>query len=724
MKTLVIQAKNSNLLQKSSSGGMFAELARYVLSQGGVVFGCTMERVEDGFDVKHIYIENENDLYKLQGSKYVQSRIGNTIKEAKNFLDNGRFVLFSGTPCQIAGLKAYLKRDYENLLTVDLSCTGTPSLKIFNDYIKFLEEKYKQKIVNFDFRNKKRFGWSCGNAVITFQSGKQKTILNYNSSYLNLFIRKKIQGECCQCCKFAGLERISDFTLADAWGFEQVYPSLLKENGGIFDKNNGISLVLINSNRGAEHFNLIEDNVIFKEVDVEKLKQFNGPLCERNIMNDTMEYVEAYKTAGYAELDRIFKKKQGLKYYYHWILPYTPKFIKNIVKLFIPPKVDCLFMTGYSLSNYGSLLTAFSLYKVFTKLGYNGKLIHYGNIYGYGKYFIKKYLPLTKICVNYKDYLKLNKHTNTFILGSDNLINLTTNKLKFFANCLFNYTDNDKKRIMISGSIGSWDGTTKNEEEHNYIKYLLDRFDYISTREEHGKNVFKNVFDVDSDWINDPVFYLEKQDFIDLTKEVNKDYSNDIMQYILYPTNKTEKIINHYKQILNSEIVKFDGNENVKYFSFDKNKSVENWLKAILTSKLVITDSFHCVAFCLIFNKDFVCIKNSHATVRFTSLFKRLGIDIPLIEDVNELPQVDISYDRNIVNQSLDDIRRYALVKLQMSLDRPKKSSYFDSEMEKYNKSFIKNQELWYKRSRLFYLFIIIPIVIPIKRVWANLKNG
>lgn len=335
MKTLVIQSKNSNILQKSSSGGMFAELARYVLSQKGIVFGCAMEKIDDKFVIKHISVDDEKDLYRLQGSKYVQSHLGNTIKEVKNLLDNGRFVLFSGTPCQIAGLKSYLKRDYENLLTVDLSCTGTPSLKIFNDYIKFLEEKYRQKIVNFDFRNKKRFGWSCGNAVITFLNGKQKTILNYNSSYLNLFIRKKIQGECCQSCKFVGLERFSDYTLADAWGFEQVYPSLLKENGGIFDKNNGISLVLINTKRAAEHFKVIEDNVIFKEVDIEKLKQFNGPLRERNIMNDTMEYLEAYKTGGYEALDILFKKKQGiLKRFYYLILPYVPKFVKTIYKKF------------------------------------------------------------------------------------------------------------------------------------------------------------------------------------------------------------------------------------------------------------------------------------------------------------------------------------------------------------------------------------------------------
>lgn len=726
LKSLAVSSKNTELSLKSSSGGMFAELAKFVLSSGGVVFGCAMEKACDKFVIKHISVYDEKDLYKLQGSKYVQSDIGISYLEAKKYLDENRNVLFSGTPCQIAGLKAFLNKDYENLLTVDLSCTGTPSLKIFNDYIKFLEQKYKQKIINFDFRNKKRFGWSCGNALITLQNGKQKSIFNYNSSYLNLFIRKKIQGVCCQNCKFVGLKRISDYTIADCWGFEKVYPSLLKENGGIFDKNIGISLVLINSERAIEYFKNINDNINCKDVNIERLKQYNGPLCENDTKDITMEYLEEYRRNGYNGLDKLYKKRQGtLKRFYYSILPYLPNFVKTFYKSFFSKKYyDCLFMTLYCLNNYGSLLTAFSLYKTIKKLGYNGKLIHYGNLYGYGKSFIKRYLPITNRCVNNKDFFKLNKISNTFILGSDNLINLETNYFPFVANCLFNYTDNDKKRIMISGSIGSWNGSTKNEEDHNYIQYLLDRFDYISTREEQGKNVFKNVYDVDSDWINDPVFYLEKQDFINLTKNINKDYSNSIMQYILYPTVKTDEIVNHYEQLLSSQVVKFDGNENVKYFSFDKNQSVENWLKAIKTSKLIITDSFHCVAFCLIFNKKFVCIKNSHATVRFTSLFNRLGINIPLIEDINDLETINFNYDKDAVNQSLTDIRNYALEKIQISLDKPIKNVTPNFEMDNFNKNYIKNNEKWYKRNRIFYFFVIVPIVIPVKKIWANIKNG
>lgn len=719
--TYIIQSKNKSYIEKSSSGGMFAELAKYVISKNGVVFGCAMERIDDGFDVKHIYIEDEKDLYKLQGSKYVQSRIGNTIKEAKEFLDQGRFVLYSGTPCQIAGLKAYLKQDYENLLTVDLSCTGTPSLEIFNSFIKFLEKKFGQKIIKFEFRNKEHMGWSCGNALISFENGKQKILYNNVTSYLYLFINKKLQNKNCQECKYIGLERISDITVADAWGIEKEYPELLKSK---FDKNRGISLVLVNTDKAKLVIKQLSENIFIKNIDINRLRKYNNPLTssQNNIFDDT--YLAEYKKFGYKGIEDLFKQKLGKKYYYYIVKNYTPKFIKNIIKLFLTQKVDCLLITAHGWPNYGSMLAAYSLQKAITKLGYSVKLINYMISVGVFKKFAQQYFKLTKLCVDRKDFYNLNKLSNTFILGSDNLINLNTCSFPFVARNLLNFTTNDKKRLMISGSIGAWDGLTQNKQEHNYIKYLLDRFDYISTREEHGKQVFEKEYNVQADWINDPVFYLKKDDFIELTKNIKEDYSNKIMQYILYPTSETKKIIEYTKKSMGLDIIKFDGNENVKYFSNNKNKSVENWLKAILESKLVITDSFHCVAFCLIFNKDFVCIKNTHATVRFLSLFKRLGIQIPLIDTVKDLQSADLSYNKDVVNKSLNDIREFALAKIQEYLLKPNKITIPNPEMEEYNRAFIKNNEVWYKRNRLFYFGIIVPFVIPIKRLCADIKNG
>ena len=725
-KYLISQSIHNDLIKKSSSGGMFAELAKFVLSKNGVVFGCTMERVEDGFDVKHIFIEDEKDLYKLQGSKYVQSRIGNTIKEAKEFLDKGRFVLYSGTPCQIAGLKAYLKQDYDNLLTVDLSCEGTPPLKIFNAYIRFLETKViKAKIIDFKFRSKKHFGWSTSGFVAIYKKGnkiKEKILPQNLSSYFSYFLSGSILQERCFSCNFTGLKRQSDITIADAWGIDREYPELIKKN---FNKNRGISLVLINSTKGNTIFEKLKLNLISSEIDINRLRKYNHPFRHPSIKPINKEaIIKIYRNDGYKGVESKFKHDLGNKYYYFVLKNHTPQFIKNIIKFFKPKQEDFLLMTLYCLSNYGSLLTAFALYKTLTNLGYKGRLINYGNFGGFGKAFIRKYLPLTKRCLNKDDFSKLNDITNTFILGADNLINLAVSELDWVSRNLFNFVSNDKKRLMISGSIGEWDGTTQNKQEHNYIKYLLDKFNSVSTREEHGKDVFENVFGVNADWVNDPVFYLQKDDFVELTRNIKEDYSNKIMQYVLYPTSETKKIVEYTKKNMGLDTIKFDGNDNVKYFSNSKNKSVENWLKAILDSKLVITDSFHCVAFCLIFNKDFVCIKNTHATVRFLSLFKRLGIQIPLIETVKDLQSADLSYNKDVVNKSLNDIREFALAKIQEYLLKPNKIIIPNPAMEEYNRAFIKNNEVWYKKNRLFYFGIIVPFVIPIKRLWADIKNG
>ncbi|MBO5852165.1 MAG: Coenzyme F420 hydrogenase/dehydrogenase, beta subunit C-terminal domain, partial [Clostridia bacterium] len=146
--------KDEGVRKDSSSGGVFTQIAKYVLSKNGVVFGALFD---ENFKVKHAYIESENDLIKLQKSKYVQSEIGVTYKEAKNFLDQGRFVLFTGTPCQIGGLQAYLKKPYDNLITQDFICHGVPSPKVWKKYID--KKKKVGNIKEVSFKDK-RTGWN------------------------------------------------------------------------------------------------------------------------------------------------------------------------------------------------------------------------------------------------------------------------------------------------------------------------------------------------------------------------------------------------------------------------------------------------------------------------------------------------------------------------------------------------------------------------------------
>lgn len=724
-KTLALQSQDINISQKSSSGGTFAQIAKYILSKNGIVFGCTMEKIPEGFDVKHIYIDDEKDLYKLQGSKYVQSNIKNTYKEAKQFLDQNRLVLFSGTPCQIAGLKAFLQnKDYNNLITVDLSCTGTPSQKLFNDYIKFLENNNKKQIINFEFRNKIKMGWSCGNALITFENKKQKIIYN-SSSYLNLFINGGIHRESCYNCQFTGLNRISDITIADCWGIELEYPNLLKQNGGTLDKDKGISLVLINTNKGEEILGKIKENLIIENIDITKLKKYNGPLRRPIKLNDTSkQYLTIYEKFGYEAMDKIFKKNLGWKYYYYTIKEHTPQFIKNIIKLFMRKptnKVDCLLLTWFAGINYGSILTAYALKESIKKLGFSVKYINNGIPIGYAKDFNKKYAETTDLCLRNKDFEDLNKLSNTFIVGADNQLDFNCVKEKMYQN-LLDFADSCSKKMIISGSFGTWKWEEKSEVMQS-LELLFKRFDFISTREDVSKQKLKEKFNIDAEWFMDPVFFLEKQDYEKLIENTKtNDYQNSIMSYVLYPNKETKNTIKYIQKKYNLDINYFYGNELAMSIKNSPNISVENWLKSIRDSKFIITDSFHCVAFAIIFNRPVICLKNKCDTTRFSSIFKKLNINIPIYKTfqdfLNNFDNIqNINFEK--INQNIEMNKTQILTKIKEELykeKQPKKEieNQFLKLKEKYYKL---HPDLFYKRNRFFYLFFIHPFIVPIVNI-------
>lgn len=719
-----IQSESWDLLKKSSSGGMFAQLAGYVLSQNGAVFGCTIERIEDGFDVKHIYIENKNDLYKLQGSKYVQSRIGNTFKQAKEFLEQGRLVLFSGTPCQIAGLKAFLNnKKYNNLLTVDLSCEGTPSLQLFNDYIKFLENKYNIKIEDFKFRSKKHFGWSTTGFVAIYHQNnklKEKILLQNISSYFHCFINGYILQECCYNCKYAGIERISDITLADAWGIEQEYPELLKSK---FIKNKGISLVLINTNKGELFFNKIKENVIFEKINMNKLRKYNHPLKHPSIKNELREkYLEEYKINSYEGFDRLFRKNLGKKFYYYIIKNHTPQFIKNIIKMFIyKQKLDCLLMTWSHLKNYGAILTAYALKKTINDLGFSVKIIKFTEEDKYiAKPFNKKHCVYTeKKYLSTNDFRKLAKVTNTYIVGSDNQFNINVCHKGLYLS-LGAFLPKSIKKVSISTSM-SLEKINAPEIEISTMKTLLKRFDYLSVREYNSVDIMKETFDCEADWVIDPVFYLNRQEYIELAKESNIDAKNKILQYVLYPTKETGKILNKVKVKYgnNFDFIDFAGNE-VSIKSI-KNKfiKVEDWLKAIIDSKLIVTDSFHGICFAIMFNKPFVCIKNNHAFIRFKSLFKMFELE-NIVTETSDNIIYNENYDFQKIQNIIQERSNFVKNKLIKILTEPriitKKQEEAEVALQKIQKKELY-AKLWYRENKFFYYGIIVPIVKPILKI-------
>lgn len=262
---------NNNIEERlqSSSGGVFVLIAKEILKKHGVVFGASFDK---NYNIIHTYIEDEKDLISLMGSKYTQSTIGDSYKKAKQFLDDDRYVLFTGTPCQIEGLKSYLKKDYKKLYTQDIICHGVSSPKVWQKYLDSYKDKRIKKI---SFRNKDR-GWYHYSMKILFDSDVYSRY-HQDDLYMKAFLSNVCLRESCYKCHFKKKDRISDLTLADYWGVEKDCPEMMD--------NKGVSLVLINSEKGKELFNLILNNITYKETNFESAISYNPAYLKSAIKN-------------------------------------------------------------------------------------------------------------------------------------------------------------------------------------------------------------------------------------------------------------------------------------------------------------------------------------------------------------------------------------------------------------------------------------------------------
>ena len=305
-KTVAASSLNGQSSMKSSSGGIFSVLAEWILSNQGIVFGTVFT---DDFDAAVIGIEHVDDLYRMQGSKYVRSRMGDVYREIEKQVKSGRQVLFCGVPCQVAAVRRYLRRDYENLLLADIVCHGTPSGQMFRDYLSYVEKRRNIRIVKFLFRDKTYGQNPEGSLEYSTQNTNQKERLrSYRSSYYQLFLNCSTFRERCYHCEFAARERVGDITLCDYWGIEDFHPGFTKqvEQAGLC----GVSAVMMNTDAGLAAFEQIKNNLMFVESDAakaaEKNPQLNAP-SKKTAEHD--EVMRLYAESGYEAVDRYYFKK-------------------------------------------------------------------------------------------------------------------------------------------------------------------------------------------------------------------------------------------------------------------------------------------------------------------------------------------------------------------------------------------------------------------------------
>lgn len=250
------KARDNNLRLKSSSGGVFSLLANYILKSNGIVVGAAFS--EDYRKVSHIMIDSPKQLDRLRGSKYVQSDIGSVYASVKRLLEEKKKVLFSGTGCQIAGLRNYLKKKYDNLYLIDVVCHGVPSPKLWSEYLEQIEKVFHEKAMQISFRFKVS-GWEQFGMEV--KSDKHYYFRELSDDpYLCAFQKNLNLRESCYCCKLKSSAGISDISLGDLWGASEIVPD--------FYDNKGISFVYIHSNKGQELLECIAKDIQLVPIDI------------------------------------------------------------------------------------------------------------------------------------------------------------------------------------------------------------------------------------------------------------------------------------------------------------------------------------------------------------------------------------------------------------------------------------------------------------------------
>lgn len=292
-------SKDDHIRINSSSGGIFSEIAKAVLHNGGIVFGAAYN---DAFGVEHICIDRENDLIKLCGAKYSQSNMGVTFRNVKAYLEGGKMVLFSGTPCQVAGLSKFLNKTYDNLIKLDFVCHSVPSPMVWEKYVKYRADVDNNGImpVNINLRSKKT-GWSNYkySNMFEYSNGASHVEKSRESLYMKLFVGGYISRESCDNCQFKGYHRISDITIGDFWGIWDIAPEM--------NDNRGTSVVLVQTKKGVELWERINSRLIIKPVELEETSCQNMAILKSSQSNKRRnEILGKIKDEGIAVTEDLF----------------------------------------------------------------------------------------------------------------------------------------------------------------------------------------------------------------------------------------------------------------------------------------------------------------------------------------------------------------------------------------------------------------------------------
>lgn len=309
---------NSEYRRKSSSGGIFPALCKVVLDKGGICFGAAFN---NSFGVQHVKVDSINDIYKIVGSKYLESTIGTVYREVKKELDKERLVLFSGTPCQLSGLTTYLGKDYNNLLKIDLFCYGIPSPKVWEKWLEFISNGRRVEKVNF---RDKTYGWDNYALCVEFSDKSSYCKTKKEDLYIATFSKGSYIRESCYSCTLKAFPRCSDLTLGDFQELKYLFPH---EN-----PKEGWSMIKISTEKGKKYFDIVKDNLFWTCVDAERMNAVHPELGKPSIEHPNRKVInlKINEIPIYDLLNRYATPTLKMKLDYKKVI--CKEFIKNILK--------------------------------------------------------------------------------------------------------------------------------------------------------------------------------------------------------------------------------------------------------------------------------------------------------------------------------------------------------------------------------------------------------
>lgn len=609
----------------SSSGGVFTILARWFLNHDGVVCGATMG---EDYYVKHICIQKHEDLPKLQKSKYVQSDIGYVYREMETYLKKGRYVLFTGCPCQVAAVKKIFKDKYERLFCADILCHGVPSPQMWQDY---LEENFNlQEVENIEFRNKND-GWRCDRLYVKFTDGSQKFIPRPESAFVDGFLSNLTLRESCAECEFCSVQRTGDISMGDFWGIANYEPSLHSPKG--------TSGLLVNNGKGQALIDAVKAEFsTFTEMPLENFANHNRtkPRCPRN--RNIQRFLQMYPQDSFTKA--VFQTKRDL--------------------------YDIGLVGTYLFTNYGSQLVQWALYKVLTDMGYstlmierpkNSRAPRRSNV---PRLFQNNPYPKYATTMEYPDIVsmkQLNNMCDMFVTGSDQIFNNNA-YLDFNRFMVQNFVSDNKPKIAYAASWGHahiWGSEYDRAEE----AYYLQKFDYFSVREDSAVDLCREEFGMQNvTWVLDPVLLCKQADYDKLidaaTVEIPKE--KYLFSYLIRPSDEIIETIETYAQAHNLKIISAV-DAGIKWKS--SVKSIEELIAYIKHSEMVVTDSFHGTCLSIIFNKQFsLLVQKLTGPQRFYSILNVCGISQDIItyncQDLDKRLNNPVLIDYSVINPIMD----------------------------------------------------------------------